>query len=75
MPTWRPPARAAAHEDVSRQALALIPGVDRDRLRSRAAQVGVSDLLERFIEFADDVAEGTRARPSREELYALVTGD
>lgn len=62
------------HEDVSRQALALIPGADRDRLRTRAAQVGLSELLERFVRFADDVADGVRQRPSREELYALVTG-
>lgn len=63
------------HEDVSRQALALIPGADRDRLRARAAQVGIGDLLERFMRFADEVADGTRDRPSAEELYSLVTGD
>ncbi|MDO9441313.1 MAG: hypothetical protein Q7T73_10520 [Beijerinckiaceae bacterium] len=62
-------------EDVSRQALALIPGADRDRLRARAVQVGISDLLERFLRFADEVAKGTREPPSAEQLYSLVMGD
>lgn len=62
------------HEDVARQALALIPRADRTRLHQRARDVGVAGLLSRLEPVADAVVAGSRAAPSAEELYDLVKG-
>ncbi len=60
--------------DVARQALALFPGVDRERLAVRAEQVGVGGLAERFGVVADEVESGMRDIPGTDELYDLVKG-